>query len=81
MCMKFRLFLSLILLAAALTGSAQTLVVDSQGSFDKLRTAIDSAAAVSPEEVRVRFEKGTYYYQERQLDFSGLDRPELRLTL
>lgn len=79
--MRIRSFLSLTLLACTLTGHAQTLVVDSQERFDGLRAAIDSAVAASPEEVRVRFEKGTYYYRERQLDFSGFDRPDLRLTL
>ena len=81
MCMRFRFFLTWILLSCAWTGLAQTLVVDSQKRFDQLRAAIDSVVSVSPQEVRVRFEKGTYYYRERQLDFSGLDRPGLRLTL
>lgn len=79
--MRYLFFPILILFACVLTGYAQTLVVDSQESFDRLRAAIDSVAAAAPEEVCVRFEKGTYYYRDRQLDFSNYDRPELRLTL
>lgn len=80
--MKRHLLLCLLsVLAFLLPARAQVIEVDSQDRFDGLRAAIDSAVAASPEEVRVRFEKGTYYYRERQLDFSGFDRPGLRLTL
>ena len=79
--MRRRFLLGLFFLADILTGYAQTIVVDSQDSFDRLRATIDSVAAVSPEEVHVRFSGGTYYFKEKQLDFTGVDRPELRLTL
>ena len=73
------LLLFAMLYSVPVTG--QTLVVDSQDSFDRLRAAIDSVAAVSPEEVHVRFSEGTYYFREKHLDFTGFDHPELRLTL
>lgn len=78
---RFLLLFLIILLPLTLAGEGLTVRVASQEGFDRLRAVIDSAVAASPEEVRVRFEKGTYYYQERQLDFSGFDHPELRLTL
>lgn len=79
--MKRLFFLCLSLAIATLAGYAQTVVVDSQERFDRLRASIDSAAACSPAEVLVRFEKGTYYFDERHLDFTGFDRPDLRLAL
>ena len=71
----------LALFMAVLRGSAQTIVVDSQDCFDRLRVTIDSVAAFSPTEVHVRFEKGTYYFQDKHLDFTGFDHPELQLIL
>ena len=73
-----RRFLTILLLACALPGTAQTIRVDSQGDFDRLRSSIDSIGTGA---VRVQFEPGTYYYREKHLDFVHYDRPGLDLTL
>ena len=79
--MRYSVALLSVLFSAVLQVGAQTISVDSQDSFDRLRATIDSVAAASPAEVRVRFEEGTYYFREKHLDFTGFDRPELQLTL
>lgn len=73
-----RRFLTVLLLTCVLPAFAQTIRVESQRDFDRLRSSIDS---VGNGEVRVRFAPGTYYYREKHLDFLNVQRPGLDLSL
>ena len=73
-----RRFLTVLLLVAAWPSAAQTILIDSQGDFDRLRSSIDS---IGTGEIRVQFEPGTYYYREKHLDFVNIERPGLDLSL
>lgn len=76
--MPHRFLTVLLFLLAASTARSQTIRVDSQRDFDRLGSSIDSIGTGS---VRVQFEPGTYFYQEKHLDFTGCKYPELRVTL
>ena len=75
------LFLPFLLLLVSLPAWGETVYVDSQDSFDRLRATIDSLAGMRPAEICVQFGKGSYYFRERHLDFTGFTHPELTITL
>ena len=67
--------MSLTTLLLAVLGTIVS--VTDQSSFDRLQERVDSVLQTSTEELVVAFSPGVYFYREGQLQFSGLDRPEL----
>ena len=57
------------------------LPITSQSAFDRLDERIDSVMATGAREVDVRFEPGTYFFQEGHLSLSGIEAPETTLRL
>lgn len=77
-----RWILLLILTSSCLLLSAKnkTIWISSQDRFDDLMTALTSALKEEPEEVVIRFEAGTYYFDERHIKLDGMRYPRTRLV-
>ena len=76
---RFLSILSLSLLLTSPAGASVTVPVATQEDFDRLDATIHSLQ--EEDEVHVRLEKGTYFFRDRHLDLSGMDRPGFRLFI
>ena len=76
---RFLSILSLSLLLTSPAGASVTVPVATQEDFDRLDTTLHSLQ--EEDEVHVRLEKGTYFFRDRHLDLSGMDRPGFRLFI
>lgn len=76
-----RILLGLFLSLATASGlDAGTVTVASQADFDGLNVRLRKLIQSGDRDIRVRFQPGTYFFQEQHLAFMGLENPEVSIS-